>query len=113
MCTWPPCTGHSLGAALSLVFAQVLHCRHPELAERVAGVYAFACPRVGDAAFAAAISAAFSRPERRLLNRIAYGADIIPHLPPRVLEYEDVGDEVFLTSTGRVITGQKVALSAW
>lgn len=85
----------------------MLHSRHPELAERIEGIHAFACPRVGDAAFAAAANAAFLRPRRRLF-RIAYGADIIPHLPPRMLEYEDAGDEVFLTSTGQVVLDQKV-----
>ncbi len=58
------CIGHSLGAALSLLFAAELHSRHSELAERVAGVYAFASPRVGNAAFAAAFNKAFCNPDR-------------------------------------------------
>lgn len=56
--------GHSLGAALSLLFAAELHSRHSELAKRVAGVYAFASPRVGNAAFAAAFNRAFCNPDR-------------------------------------------------
>lgn len=57
-------SGHSLGAALSLLFAAELHSRHSELAERVAGVYAYASPRVGNAAFAAAFNKAFCNPDR-------------------------------------------------
>jgi len=56
--------GHSLGAALSLLFATELHSRHPELAKRVAGVYAFASPRVGNAAFAKAFNKVFCDPAR-------------------------------------------------
>ena len=56
--------GHSLGAALSLLFAAELHSRHSELARRVAGIYAYATPRVGDAAFAKAFTDAFCNPRR-------------------------------------------------
>ena len=41
--------------------------------------------------------------------RVAHGADIIPYLPPKMLEYEDVGPEIFITSTGRVLFSQKVS----
>ena len=58
------CSGHSLGAALSLLFAAELHSRHSALAERVAGVYAYASPRVGDAAFAAAFTEVYCNPDR-------------------------------------------------
>ncbi|CAL5223184.1 g5658 [Coccomyxa viridis] len=98
-------TGHSLGAALSLLFAAELHSRHSELAERVAGVYAYASPRVGNAAFAAAFNKAFCNPDR--VYRVAHGADIIPYLPPKMLEYADVGPEIFITSTGKVLFNQK------
>lgn len=40
---------------------------------------------------------------------MAHGADIIPYLPPKMLEYEDVGPEIFITSTGRVLFNQKVS----
>ena len=45
--------GHSLGAALAMVFAQTVQVQHPALAPRISGVHAFAAPRVGDADFAA------------------------------------------------------------
>ena len=78
-------SGHSLGAALSLLFAAELHSRHSELAKRVAGVYAFASPRVGDAAFAAAFNKAFCNPDRlatSLLNCVGYCRSMAmkPHL---------------------------------
>lgn len=41
--------------------------------------------------------------------RVAHGADIIPYLPPKMLEYEDVGPEIFITSTGKVLFNQKVS----
>ena len=41
--------------------------------------------------------------------RVAHGADIIPYLPPKMLQYEDVGPEIFITSTGRVLFNQKVS----
>ena len=81
------------------MFAQVLHVRRPELAAKIGGVYAFAAPRVGDAAFAAAVGREFAG----RLFRIGYGADIIPYLPPKFLEYRDAGEEVFITSFGRVL----------
>ena len=49
---------------MSLLFAAELHSRHSELAKRVAGIYAYATPRVGDAAFAKAFTDAFCNPER-------------------------------------------------
>ena len=49
---------------MSLLFAAELHSRHSELAKRVAGIYAYATPRVGDAAFAKAFTDAFCDPRR-------------------------------------------------
>jgi len=137
------CAGHSLGAALSVLFAQVLACRQPELAERVAAVYSFATPRVGDAEFSQRFSEAYCAPAAAPASspaaapaaapasalaaatdgsgkhgggsrafRVCHGADIICHLPPRLLEYEDAGPEVFITSTGRVLFNPKVCSRA-
>ena len=36
------CTGHSLGAAMALLFAQAAHVQHPQLAARISAVYGFA-----------------------------------------------------------------------
>ena len=43
------------------------------------------------------------------MYRVAHGADIIPYLPPKMLEYADVGPEIFITSTGKVLFNQKVS----
>ena len=45
-------TGHSLGGALSLIFASALHSKYPDLVQKEKlKVYAFAPPRVGDLKF--------------------------------------------------------------
>ncbi|BDA50872.1 probable feruloyl esterase A at C-terminar half [Coccomyxa sp. Obi] len=103
-------TGHSLGAALSLLFAQVVACRKPAIADRIAAIYGFAPPRVGDAEFADHVSATFcatSSPGPNRAFRVCHGADIICRLPPRMLQYADAGQEVFVTSTGRVLFDPK------
>ena len=38
--------GHSLGAALALLFAQAAHVQHPEISSRIAAVYGFAGGRL-------------------------------------------------------------------
>ncbi|KAK9802647.1 hypothetical protein WJX73_010907 [Symbiochloris irregularis] len=70
-------TGHSLGAALAVLFGQLLCARQPELARQVAGVITFAGPRVGDSEFVDLMS-------HRLPNRIfryEHASDIVPRLP--------------------------------
>lgn len=113
-----------------MLFAQVLACRQPAQAERVAAVYSFATPRVGDAEFSRRFSDTYCAPAaapaaaanggggggRRSGGsrafRVCHGADIICHLPPRLLEYEDAGPEVFITSTGRVLFNPKARSNA-
>ncbi|KAK9807288.1 hypothetical protein WJX73_008211 [Symbiochloris irregularis] len=95
-------TGHSLGAALALLFAQAANAQHPQLARRIAGVYGFAAPRVGDAAFAAACEAAY--PQR--IHHFVHASDIVPRVPPMILEYRHTGKERFITSLGRVLSDE-------
>lgn len=64
------------------------------------------------ATVAAVIKCRFDRAFEGVGLRIAYGADIIPHLPPRFLEYADAGQEVYLTSFGAVLMDPKVR-SPW
>ena len=48
----PACAGHSLGGALAVVFAQALHAEgHKELSGRVAGMWTYGAPRIGDSSF--------------------------------------------------------------
>ena len=41
-----------MGGALSIIFAQACAVSQPQLAERIAGIYTYGCPRCGDLAFA-------------------------------------------------------------
>lgn len=52
--------GHSLGAALAILFAQVAACRELPIADRIAAVYGFAPPRVGDKEFARRFAATYN-----------------------------------------------------
>ena len=66
--------GHSLGGALTQVFAAALAAHHPELADRVSGMYTYGMPRVGDSAFSLAMEARYPG----CAFRITHAADIIP-----------------------------------
>ena len=70
----PEPAGHSLGGALAAVFAAALASRHPDLAARVAGMYTFGMPRVGDSGFCSNMEARFPG----VVFRITHAADIIP-----------------------------------
>lgn len=83
-------TGHSLGAALSTLFAlDVALCRPAIKASHVN----FASPRVGNQAFVAFYEqqAAQQDAATRTL-RVQNVLDKVPHLPPKVMHYEHVSD---------------------
>ncbi|KAK9825140.1 hypothetical protein WJX81_003571 [Elliptochloris bilobata] len=101
-------TGHSLGGALAVVFAAALRQAHPQMGERIGGVVTFGAPRVGDAAFAQRFDDAFGG----RAFRVTHGADIIPHVPPRWLEYEHCGRERYITSFGRILADPE-AIRRW
>eukprot|EP00238_Polyblepharides_amylifera_P002895 CAMPEP_0196585978 /NCGR_PEP_ID=MMETSP1081-20130531/52768_1 /TAXON_ID=36882 /ORGANISM="Pyramimonas amylifera, Strain CCMP720" /LENGTH=284 /DNA_ID=CAMNT_0041907707 /DNA_START=152 /DNA_END=1006 /DNA_ORIENTATION=+ len=67
-------TGHSLGASLAVLCAWDLHVYH---ARKVAAVYTFGQPRIGNFQFA--ISYAKLVPN---LWRATHAHDIVPHIPP-------------------------------
>lgn len=71
-------TGHSLGGALALVAAAFLA---GQPAPRIAGVYTFGQPRVGDPDFCARYDAILGGITFRCVN----DRDPVPHLPPREL----------------------------
>jgi predicted lipase len=95
-----PCiiTGHSLGAALSVLTAPAIKLL---TANSNTQVYNYACPRVGDTAFADAYD--FFIPES---YRVANLADLITILPPTNIskwEYKHVNTEwSFLNQTGNI-----------
>ena len=74
----PKTAGHSLGGALAVVFAAALASRHPDMAARVAGIYTFGMPRVGDTGFCSNMEAKFPG----VVFRITHAADIIPLVRP-------------------------------
>ncbi|KAF8762751.1 hypothetical protein HU200_009056 [Digitaria exilis] len=74
-------TGHGSGGALAVLFPAIL-AYHKEKAvlDRLAGVYTFGQPRVGDAMLAMFVERNLDRPKKRHF-RITYGHDSLPRLP--------------------------------
>uniref|UniRef100_A0A0A9BK96 Fungal lipase-type domain-containing protein n=1 Tax=Arundo donax TaxID=35708 RepID=A0A0A9BK96_ARUDO len=74
-------TGHGSGGALAVLFPAIL-AYHKEKAvlDRLAGVYTFGQPRVGDAMLAMFVERNLDRPKKRHF-RITYGDDPLPRLP--------------------------------
>lgn len=68
-------TGHSLGGALAVLAAALLHFRK---GQRIAGVYTYGQPRLGDSAF----STAYDQALRPVTFRYVNDLDIVPHVPP-------------------------------
>lgn len=68
-------TGHSLGGALAVIGAALLHFRE---GRRIAGVYTYGQPRVGDPAFSTAFDQALGAVTFRYVNDL----DVVPHVPP-------------------------------
>ena len=82
-------TGHSLGAALATLAASL----HPD-----AGLVTFGSPRVGDAAFGAAIEHRPAESRRYVNNR-----DLVCRLPSARLGYRHVGTPYLIDADGRVL----------
>jgi len=76
-------TGHSLGGALAVLAAALLHFRK---IQRIAGVFTYGQPRLGDPAF----SSAFDQELRAVTFRYVNDLDIVPHLPPTRLPAQHV-----------------------
>jgi triacylglycerol lipase len=71
-------TGHSLGGALAVLAAALLHFGSRR---RIAGVFTYGQPRVGDPAFSAAFNQALGPVTFRYVNDL----DVVPHVPPTFL----------------------------
>lgn len=87
-------TGHSLGAALAALTAQRLAAVAPE---RLAAVYTFGMPRVGNAAFAQAYEAVLGARTYRMVH----GDDLVPTVPPSSLGFHHVGRHLSCPRQGR------------
>lgn len=75
-------TGHSLGGALAMVAAAML-VNEPKY--RIAGVYTFGQPRVGDPTFRSRYDELLGRITFRCVN----DQDLVPHVPPRELSQSE------------------------
>ncbi len=80
-------SGHSLGAALSLISALEISKKYPF---KIDYIYNYGCPRIGNPRLTQEMT-------KRFINifRIIHNADIFPHLPPMELEYRHAPYEVF------------------
>lgn len=75
-------TGHSLGGAMALLMAVLMHLDrdYAELFTLLKGVYTYGQPMVGNTAFAEACDG--SEKIHHLLHRYVYRNDVVPQLPP-------------------------------
>tara|TARA_B110001469_G_scaffold118122_1_gene124608 strand:- start:273 stop:818 length:546 start_codon:yes stop_codon:yes gene_type:complete len=78
-------TGHSLGAALSVLFGVRLAHKHPTKHVQVIN---FGCPKVGNAAFAQLVK----NKENLLVQRVAHKHDVITRAPN--FNYHHVGHTI-------------------
>jgi triacylglycerol lipase len=93
-------TGHSLGGALAvLATAKMLQMNLP-----VAGVYTFGQPRVGDGVFCRNYDSDFENNTFRFVNNL----DIVPRVPPRILNYNHVGRFEFFDDKGHFHQGMSL-----
>lgn len=78
-------TGHSLGAALATLAAS----RH-----RPDALYTYGSPRVGDIAFGRSVTGLIH-------HRFVHCCDIVPRVPPEILDYRHVGELTYLDRRGQ------------
>lgn len=102
-------TGHSLGGAIALI-ASAEFSGGDQLGERIAAVYTFGAPRVGEKSFAQNVKA----PHYRVVN----AGDIVPLVPPNWGRYRhSVEPRILRRNSTRVVTkrsdGWIVPLIAW
>lgn len=81
-------TGHSLGAALSMLAAT---------RRRPTAIVNFGCPRVGQEDFDSLLQ------ETRHVLRVVNGCDMVTRVPPPAMGYEHVGSELFLNPGGELV----------
>eukprot|EP00033_Pygsuia_biforma_P000300 GCRY01000367.1.p1 GENE.GCRY01000367.1~~GCRY01000367.1.p1 ORF type:complete len:280 (+),score=14.12 GCRY01000367.1:121-960(+) len=79
-------TGHSLGGALSYLFACDL-----SLSNTPFSLFTFGCPRIGNKAFSDFFSSRIQH------HRFTYGRDPVPMVPPQSLHYYHTSTEFFVT----------------
>ncbi len=85
-------TGHSLGGALSSLYAGMLS----ENGYSVYGIYTFASPRPGNGDFQVQLNNKINGPHYRIAN----SGDMVPHLPPEPF-FSHPGKRIILYRDGR------------
>lgn len=88
--------GHSLGGAQAILFAMYLHQNYGIKAQ---GIYAFACPAVGNQRFAKQIETIFSHNE---LQRFEFVDDPVSFLPPHFLGFRQAGARHYFSELNEV-----------
>lgn len=83
-------TGHSLGGALSVLSA--LDVTSIAIG-RAVSLTALSSPRLGNVAFKNYVERIITASRRW---RVVNGADVVPHVPPRLFGYEHIGNEAWL-----------------
>ena len=84
-------TGHSLGAALACTFSALYMRDHPAANVRT---YAFAQPRVGNAAFVKELEALVAKSDvSRVYRRFVNGNDIVNRVPGEAVKYRHEPEE--------------------
>jgi len=86
-------TGHSLGAALSVLFGVRLSKKHPK---RHVQVINFGCPKVGNAAFAQLVK----NTENLCVQRVAHKCDVVTRAPN--FNYNHVGHTIQIDEAAEV-----------
>lgn len=82
-------TGHSLGAALATIAAWDLE------RDNLAACYTFGSPRVGDKNFDFKI--------KTPVYRVVRSADIVTSVPMMTMQYQHVGDQIYITQENTLI----------
>lgn len=91
-------TGHSLGAALATLAATYTE-------RKVAGVYTFGSPRVGNRRFSRELNSRLGRTFWRIQNN----NDIVTRIPPTIMGYKHTGQLVYLDSYSQI----RLGISCW
>jgi feruloyl esterase len=89
-------TGHSLGAALATFAAVNVKTKLNIPASKIT-FYTFGSPRTGNQAFTDYL---YSLYPNGGCQRVTHYNDVVPHLPPTVLGFNHIGDEIWYKNPG-------------
>ena len=93
-------TGHSLGAALAtLAVARLLN---EKVVSQITGLYTYGKPRVGNQQFASWFDTLMPANNFRFVN----DDDIVPHVPPEILDYKHEGTFLYFDGYGQLKTSE-------